>query len=248
MHNYNCHKSSEGSNGASITGRGPGGTKISLAKLTTFPQFLRFKNIRTWYSMDFAPALTDEKYKFVESCLSALKSILNDSNVIEFNADIYEHCHSYFSNHTQLLDYLRCRFLPIFFNSSHHYKFYFRFKSEGNSAANVIASILQMPEIKRCSTVEIEIHSEEQRLPVDAIINWLEESANEMEINNGQNQNKKERFLKVIFFTWHWCWGNRIRNSGIQNAGEMLDHLKTVISFKNISNGKNLLNIKNCHN
>ena len=192
--------------------------------------------------MHFTPALTDEKYEFGERYLFALKSVLNDSNMIEFNADIYEHCHSYFSNHTQLLDYLCYRFLPIFFNSSRHYKFYFRFKSDGNSAANVVASVLQMPEIRRCSTIEIKIHSKEQKLPVDAIINFLEESADEMGNNNGQIQNKKERFLKVIFPTWHWYWGNSIPRHGVQNTEEMLDHLKTVISFKNISNGKNLKN------
>lgn len=199
---------------------------ISLAELTTFPQFPRFNNFRIWYSASefgFTSALIEKKYKFIESYLLALKSALNDSNMIEFNADIYEHSHSYFSNHLQLLDYLRYRFLPVFFNSSHRYKFNIHFSSDGNSSAKVVASILQIPQIERCSNVEIEVNNGEQKLPVDAISNWLEKSVDGMKNNKGQ----KKRFLKVIFPNEYWQ--NSTLHAGIQNAGEMLDHLRTVI-------------------
>ena len=72
-----------------------------------------------------------------------------------------------------------------------------------------------MAPIKCCSAVEIDIlHSWEvhQQLPVEAISNWLEMSAVRMEIND---RKQKEKFLKILMMD-------------IQNARELIDHLKMV--------------------
>ena len=85
-----------------------------------------------------------------------------------------------------------------------------------------ITSLLQMEEIKRCQNIDIVFHlhygGNGKQLPVDEISNWLERSANGMEkfVNNKQ---QKERSLKF-------------RMTGIQNAPEMIEHLKTVYRVK----------------
>ena len=112
-----------------------------------------------------------------------------------------------------LLDFIRNQFLPIC-NSSRRYNFQIWFDSDVNSDTNVIASILEMDEIKHCSNVKIEIiGGEQKRLPVEEISNWLEPSADGTKINL---QNHNERFLKINL------------NSTIQNDQEMFDNLKTV--------------------
>lgn len=64
----------------------------------------------------------------------------------------------------------------------------------------------------------------QNQLPVEEISNWLERSADD----GGNNiQNTKERFLTINLFTPdHYFF---------QNVQETLDHLKTVVSFKNIT-------------
>lgn len=76
-----------------------------------------------------------------------------------------------------------------------------------------------MNEIKSCSNVEIELSNGEQnQLPVEEILNWLEQSTDGM-----KNIVKawKERLLKISFRGTHF----------IQNAREMVDHLETVHFF-----------------
>ena len=100
----------------------------------------------------------------------------------------------------------------------------------------MIESLLQMTEIKRCPTVELEFQKKGERrpigpdgriapkrprranegqLPVEAISNWFERSSNGME-------DQKEKFLKICFY------GYRCR---VQNVQEMLSHL-TKICFR----------------
>ena len=65
-------------------------------------------------------------------------------------------------------------------------------------------------------SIQIQIYDAEQKqLPVDEVSDWLEKST-----DGGENivQNLKERFLEIRFDG----------DSCIQNAREMVDHLKTV--------------------
>ena len=134
--------------------------------------------------------------------------------MIEFYAYISQDDTTYFNNHSKLLYYLQNRLLQIC-DSARGYKFSILFFSHANTITNVIESILQMPPIERCSNVEIEIPflwRVQKQLPVKAISNWLEMSADGMEINY---QRKREKFLKI------WM-------SDIQNTKEMIDHLVMV--------------------
>ena len=75
-----------------------------------------------------------------------------------------------------------------------------------------------MNEIKRSSRIKIEIemfHRGDKHLPVEEISNWLENPSDGME---NIAQIKKERFLEVDFDI----------SCTIQNAREMVDHLKEV--------------------
>ena len=186
---------------------------ISLNELTTFPLFLRFDNVKIWCKYD--DRLIEEKCEFIERQLLPLKPALNDSNVVQFTAIISRRDCRYFSDHSKFLEYIRNQFLPIC-NSSRRYKFKIWFYSDENSNTNVIASILKMEEIKHCSNIEIEIiFGEQKRLPVEEISNWLESSA-----GGAKNslQNERARLLRIYYYS----------TTFIQNAQEMLDHLKTV--------------------
>ena len=135
--------------------------------------------------------------------------------MLEISAHIRHNDRSAFIDHSQLLECIRNRLLPIC-DSSRGFKFRICFFSDKNSVTDTIASLLQMPEILRCPNVEITIPvrhpREKKQLPVEAISNWLE-IAN---ARKNVDQNHKEKFLKIVF-------------SGIQNAKEMLDHLAMVI-------------------
>ena len=87
------------------------------------------------------------------------------------------------------------------------------------SVRKLIASLLQMEEIKRCQNIDIDFRlyygGNEKQLPVDEVSNWLERSSNGIEkfVNNKQ----KARSLKM-----------QMKGIQIQNAREMIEHLKTV--------------------
>ena len=89
----------------------------------------------------------------------------------------------------------------------------------------MIESLLQMAEIKRCPSLEIEFlkKGEQQgQLTVEEISNWLERSD-----NNGMEeavQKQKEKFLKISFERD----GYRVHSRRVQNVREMLSHLETV--------------------
>lgn len=137
--------------------------------------------------------------------------------MIAFHAGISQHHSSYFANHSTLIDYLRAC-LNTICNSARGYKFLICFWSdevEICAIATVISSILQMPPVKRCENVAIEIplpRQVQRALPVEAISNWLEKSSDEMQIND---RKPKEKFLKI-------------RADGIQNYRELIDCLKMV--------------------
>ena len=171
--------------------------------------FLRFDNVRLWYSYGDQQHI-EEKCEWIESHLLALKLALFNSNMIEFSTGISKYHRNHFNDHSKLLDYIRNRFLPIC-NSSRRYKFQICFFSDRNSDANVIASILEMDEIKHCSNVEIGIIcGEQKRLPVEEISNWLEKSG------YGMENTVQEKFLAIYF------------NVTFQYPQELIDYLKTV--------------------
>ena len=118
---------------------------------------------------NFADHPIEEKCEFIESQLLPLKLALCDSNTIEFVAQISQKDRNHFNDHLKLLDYIRNRFLPIC-NSSRLYEFQILFRSDANSATEVIVSILEMDEIKHCSNVEIVIMTGiQKRLPIEEV-------------------------------------------------------------------------------
>ena len=126
-----------------------------LSDLIASPSFIRFNNVQICYWLRSQPI--EEKCEMFESHLVPLKPALNDSNMIEFWARISQDYPPYFTDHSFLLNYLQNRLLGIC-DSSRGYKFRISFWSDENAISNVISSILQMPPMKRCSNVEIEIY------------------------------------------------------------------------------------------
>ena len=186
---------------------------LSPNELPTLPLFLRFDNVRIW--SDHADLPIEEKCESIENHLLPLKLALCESNVVEFFACISQ---SERTHHSKLLEYIRNRFLPNF-NSSRSYKFQFWFDSDVNSDTDVIASILEMDEIKHCSNVEIKtIFGEQKRLPVDEILNWLERSS---DVAKNSLRSQRERFLEI------YCH-DQLPYNKIQNAREMLERLARV--------------------
>ena len=186
--------------------------KLSPNELPTIPPFFRFDNVKVSIWCNHADQPIEEKCKFIERLLLPLKLALYDSNVVEFIATISGRDRRYFSDHSKLLDFIRNRFLPIC-NLSRRYEFEIWFYSDANSDTNVIASILEMDEIKHCSNVKIGIiYGEQMQLPVEEISNWLKPSDDSF-------RNPRERFLEI------YCHD---RGHSIQNAREMLEHLASV--------------------
>lgn len=193
---------------------GIGRHKISLTEANEVPPFLRFDIVQISYGYVWQPI--KEKCELSESYLLILKPALIDSDMIEVYAGICEGDPSDFSNHLQLIEYIQNQLLS-FCISPRSYKFHIYFYSDENSVPNLIASLLQMDELRLCSNIEIEIrirHQEkrfgfEKQLPVEAIANWLEKSDDKMEIID----RTKERILKIEL------------RVGIQNPQEMLEHL-----------------------
>ena len=167
-----------------------------------------------WYNHAGQPI--EEKCKLIENQLLPLKLALYDSNMVQFTSTISGRDRCYFSDHSKLLDFIRNRFLPIC-NSARRYEFQIWFRSDANYDTNVIASILEMDEIKHCSNVQIGIiDGEQKRLPIDEISNWLTPSGDG---TNNSLQSLRERFLKIYYHYY---------TPFIQNGREMLEHLAKV--------------------
>ena len=149
--------------------------------------------------------------------------------MIKFYARIEDNDPRHFSDHSLLLQYIHDRIIPIC-NSPRAYKFNIWFLLGKHSAASELESLLQLTEIQRCSNVDISFETfsglVENELPVEAISNWLERFADGME----NIRDEKEKLLRIGFYGFR-----------VQNALEMVDHLKTVyfiysIFVKNICN------------
>ena len=193
--------------------------ELALIDLSALPRFLRFAEVNLFY--DDGPAIPinpiqlksiEEKCHSTENYLQPLKNDLNDLKSIEFRGGIgrSENKFSSFLTQSSLLEYLSQKLLPIF-NSSHRYEFDIFVCGEGD-VTNVFDSILQMPQISRCSNLHIKLHYPQQpkQLPVETISNWLNRK-----MDVGTEVTPREIYLKI--------WLDKI-----QNAVEMCDQLAEV--------------------
>ena len=189
--------------------------RISLANLT---EFIRFNEVRLLYSSGSQSLIT--KCHLFDDYLNAIKPALKNLNKISFAADINQAHPGHFSDHSSVVIYLRDRLLPIF-DSSRRYEFKIGFKSDENSATEVISSILQISQVRSCSHVSIELFGKWSvtlyaRLPVEDISNWLTPKTVEgAEIRGKKGEN---RFLQI-------------RSYIISNKKEMWEHLIKVNFF-----------------
>ena len=189
-------------------------TKVSLANLTSVPSFIRFNEVKLFYNI--GSMSIEKKCRSIGSYLQPLKDALKDSNSIRFYGVNDRNSQAYFSDHSKLLNHLSKQLLKIC-NSSREYNFsiYFRSEEEAGAEDNVINSIIQMPQIYRCSHLRINLCCAPQPmlLPVEVISSWLNRS-----IGDGVNLigcAPQEIFL-------------RIYAARIQNVVEMCDHLAKV--------------------
>lgn len=207
---------------------GSGRTNITRKRLRNIPSFVRFDTAKLEYRISEIPI--EEKCEFFESHLLAIKSALKAPITIEFHATISQAEPYHFSNHFALLEHLRNRFLPIC-DRSYHYQFNIWFTSDKEAIQNVIASILQMPQVNRCPNIEIDIgdgfKSKEQKLPIEAISKWLEVK-------------RPDNFHSIPFPTWRWgslidlnqkensltVRAGRIEVKEVGNLQALVEHLK----------------------
>ena len=179
--------------------------------------FLRFNTVFLYYGP--GSQSIDEKLHLLQNQLQLFKTVFSDLKEINLSAKINQNDQRQFRNHSQLLGHLREQVLPIC-NSSSFYSFHIDFQSENDGAANFIAQILQMCPINRGREVYFHYTNETFiQLPVEDISNWLNRNSDDGIGCTGTGQSKKE--LKIAL-------NNRIR---IQNAVEMCDHMKMVITF-----------------
>ena len=194
-------------------------TKVSVANLTFVPPFLRFNEVKLFYTN--GQKSIEEKCRSIQKYLQPLKEkeALNDSILIRFGGIINRDNQAHFSDHSKLLDYLSEQLLKIC-NSSRGYNFstYLR-TEEAEAEANVINSIIQKPQICRCSHLRFHLCCVPKPvlLPVEAISSWLNRS-----IHDGMNFTCR-RTAKEIFL--------RIYAAKIQNAVEMCAHLAEACLF-----------------
>ena len=182
--------------------------------LKNFP-FLRFKTFYMLYN-DGSISI-DEKLHLLQDQLQLFGTALSDLKKITLSAKINSNDQSQFRSHFQLLDHIRDQLLPIC-DSSPFYSFSIDFQSDNAVAADFIATILQMRPITRCRDV-LFIYEKAIfiQLPVKVISNWLNRDSDDGIGYTGQG--KEMRLLATNY---------RIK---VQNAVEMFDHMKMVITF-----------------
>ena len=183
-------------------------------ELTNLPQFLRFDDVEIHYeSSVYVYALPiAKKCESVVNYLRLLK--LNDLKLVHFNGTIDKYDRNNFSSYPRLLDHLRNELLPIC-GPSRRYIFEISFNLDLALQTNLIANILQMPQIDCCSNVEIKLHGPtlyqyQIQFPIEPISNWLHRNC------DGSEEKSKERFLRICPFSFN-------------SARELCDYLKKVI-------------------
>ena len=187
---------------------------FSLADLKAFPKFIRFDEVYLVYWAGLQSI--EKKCQLFGDFLPSIKGALNDSKEIVFSVRINQNDPSQFRNHSTFLNKLRDEFLAIC-DSPLRYVFELSFYSDENSVTKVIESILKMPQIVRCSNVEICLGyvSNPIQLPVGEIVQWLNLKTDPDRIELSA-QKKEEKFFKIYA-------------SSIQNVLEMRDHLTEVL-------------------
>ena len=190
---------------ASIMGKAGKKKKMLLANLSAIPQFVR--SDRVLLSYNGGSMTSKNKCQKIEKYLRPIKTALKDSNSIRFVARINQDDQSSFNDHSVLLNYFSEKLLQIC-DTSRRYEFEIHLRSDNNSGANVISSLLQMPPIIRCSNLEITLFFIEEalQLPVETISDWL---------NRMIDGRKTEIFMELSM-------------REIQNVTELCDHLSKV--------------------
>ena len=173
------------------------------------PPFIRFHEVDLRYVFTGKGSI-EEKCLRLKNHLQSLKQYLKDTISIICFGGIDKYLHNHFTDHLQLIAYFRDELLPIC-DSSHRYSFTFHFDSDKDAAASVIESLLQMPQIDRCSNVGIEIdYANPTQLPVNSIAQFLNHPKYDQIIRK-----TKEKFLKIYL-------------DEIQNVSNLCDHLTKV--------------------
>ena len=195
-------------------------TAISNSDLAEFPQFLRFDEISLARKERGQRISVEQKSQLFLACLRPLKSILNDSN-LDLCVTIDRNDRTHFGSHSEFLEHIRGELLPIC-DSSRGYQFTVwlmdgRYNREADQ--NLIASILQAPQVKRSSNVEIRLfNSASPEWPIEAISSWLHQNYDGIRNLKGL----KERFLQISTFN--------VRR-GLQDTQKLIGHLKKVWHF-----------------
>ena len=187
--------------------------EISLANLAAFPPFIRFHDVILRYNVGLQLLLS--KCRLFDECLNSIKPALKDSNEINFFASIDHANPSYFSDYSSVAIYLCYGLLPIF-NSSRRYNFVIKLDPDKNSATDLISSVLEISQVRRCSHVSIKLvfgfdyDAVSTQLPFEDISNWLAAKTDEI-----YGKKQENRFLLIY-------------SKIIPNTQEMWEHLKEV--------------------
>ena len=183
---------------------------IANPNFVSFPQFIRFNDVNLCYRNGFMTV--DAKCKRFIKHLKPLKAALSDLNLLHFDAKINESCVHDFSSRSNRF-HLRDELLPVC-ELSRAYKFTIRFRSWETNTTAFIESLLQIPQIGRCSNVALKISSLLYiQLPVEAIAQWLQSSDTKRIID----PKRRGKFLTI-----------ELNIIDIPNLLEISDHLMKV--------------------
>ena len=188
--------------------------KIALSTLVNVPPFLRFGNVKLDYSIGFQSIV--QKCASFRGYLLSMKASLYDPSYIRFYVDINQEFPRYFRNHVDFIEHIRD--VVSICDSSRGYSFVFRRYRDSDDFGNVIASLLEIPEISRSSFVYfapdyvVGDTLKLKQLPIEAISNWLNR------VRHPLDQKKRDRRLEL--FCPHHVQGAQIR--------EICDLLKRV--------------------
>ena len=211
--------------------------EICYTDLVTFPQFLRLHRVTLHIAenKDFDHAhdfvLMKDKCYLSEMYLQAIKPALNNS-IIYFMGRIDRNDPHSFADHSELVNYLQNRLLPnCEFSRDYVFCIDFRFDEiESSKAASVTASILQMPQLcKHHRPFNITIWFENivkntpVQLPVEAIVNWLNQKSESGSGMKAKGQNK-ERSLTI----WPYIHNETEDEHYALATLGIYDHLKKV--------------------
>ena len=162
----------------------------------------------------------DAKCKRFIKHLKPLKAALSDLNLLHFDNENYGSGFrldygSGFRSRSNLFHHLRNELLPVC-GSSRAYKFTICFESLETNRAALIESILQIPQIGRCSNVALDISDLcNAQLPVEAIAQWLHQQSSDT--NRISDPKRREKFLTI-----------ELKNIDIPNLLEISGHLTKV--------------------